>query len=118
MPAVQHGSCVGEADEHVRRGRGPVQAVQLVPYVVRGHDGAAGVSERLDAMRNETKTQSENHSCELSPSFTLTDIVCPPSAGLELTKLKGEDFFERGERALASPPLLFPTVAAASLAVS
>ena len=37
IPAVQHGSCVGEADEHVRRGRGPVQAVQLVPYVVRRH---------------------------------------------------------------------------------
>ena len=55
-------------------------------------------------MRNETKTQSENHSCELSPSFPLTDIVCPPSTGRELTKLKGEDFFERGERALASPP--------------
>ena len=55
---MQHGACVGEADEHVRRGRGPVQAVQLVPYVVRGHDGAAGVSERLDAMQNETKTLS------------------------------------------------------------
>ena len=39
-------------------------------------------------------------------SIPLTDIVCPPSAGRELTKLKGEDFFERGERALASPPPL------------
>ena len=37
-------------------------------------------------------------------SIPLTDIVCPPSTGRELTKLKGEDFFERGERALASPP--------------
>ena len=39
FPAVQHGARVGEADEHVRRGRGPVQPVQLVPYVVRRHGG-------------------------------------------------------------------------------
>ena len=34
VPVMQHGASVGEADEHVRV---PVQPVQLVPYVVRGH---------------------------------------------------------------------------------
>ena len=43
LPAVQHGAGVGESDEHVRGGRGAVQPVQLVPYVVRGHDGQRSI---------------------------------------------------------------------------
>ena len=53
-PAVQHGAGVWESDEHVRRGRGPVQPVQLVPYVVRRHGGGG-----LKDLRSKVRAKGE-----------------------------------------------------------
>ena len=54
-PAVQHGAGVGESDEHVPGGRGPVQPVQLVPYVVRRHGGGSGLKD----LRSKVRLKSE-----------------------------------------------------------
>ena len=70
IPAVQHGSGVWEADEHVGRGRGPVQPVQLVPYVVRGH-GEESI-ERLARRQNQTTIATTRIEDEIFFLFSLS----------------------------------------------
>ena len=108
LPAVQHGSGVGEADEHVLSA---VQPVQLVPYVVRGHGGGVGGRTVLNLKRKTAAIimRSLSHSNPPPPSFLLSlfhrnRLFCRGGArNLRLTKSKGEDFFKwAGGRGRAS----------------
>ena len=78
LPAVQHGSGVGEADEHVLSA---VQPVQLVPNVVRGHGGGGG--RRTDRAKFEAKDCGDNYeespSLAPSPSFLSSLSLSPES---------------------------------------
>ena len=88
LPAVQHGAGVGEADEHVRRGRGAVQPVQLVPYVVRGHGEESkdlrGGKIKLRLQRRDLKMKSSF--CSFSLSLKL--FVLSPSGAKEERRMQ------------------------------